>query len=86
MASAANAEPQKNLLFITGSFSCPAYAGYPCGRGERQFLALAAQRSVAGEATDSSDTQAEADARVSWLVNWAHTNKFDPVSVTFTYP
>ena len=35
---------------------------------------------------DYYDTQAEADARVAWLVNWAHTYKFDPVSVTFTYP
>ena len=32
------------------------------------------------------DTQAEADARVAWLVDWAHTYKFDPVLVTFTYP
>lgn len=35
---------------------------------------------------DNYATQAEADARVEWLVNWAHTYKFDPVSVTFTYP
>lgn len=37
-------------------------------------------------ACDNYATQAEADARVAWLVNWAHTYKFDPVSVTFTYP
>lgn len=35
---------------------------------------------------DNFATQAEAEARVEWLVNWAHTNKFDPVTVTFTYP
>ncbi|HZF14651.1 MAG TPA: hypothetical protein VE046_01785 [Steroidobacteraceae bacterium] len=35
---------------------------------------------------DNYATQAEADARVEWLVNWAHTYKFDPVSVSFTYP
>jgi len=32
------------------------------------------------------DTQAEADARVAWLVNFAHTYKFDYVPVTFSYP
>jgi hypothetical protein len=35
---------------------------------------------------DYYDTQAEADARVAWLVNWAHTYKFDYVPVIFTYP
>lgn len=35
---------------------------------------------------DYYGTQAEADARVAWLVNFANTNHFDYVPVTFTYP
>jgi len=35
---------------------------------------------------DYFNTQAQADKRVQWLIDWAHTYKFDPVSVTFTYP
>jgi hypothetical protein len=31
-------------------------------------------------------TQAEAKARVEWLVKWAHTFHFDYVLVNFTYP
>ena len=37
-------------------------------------------------ACDACDTQAEAKARVEWLVNWAHAHQFDYVPVNFTYP
>ncbi|MGH8262311.1 MAG: hypothetical protein ACRETU_06700 [Steroidobacterales bacterium] len=81
-----NANAPSRDMYITKPFA----AGYDLTTQRKMHPALArymqANYSETVMTCDYFNTQAEADKRVAWLVNWAHTYKFDPVSVSFTYP